>query len=207
MSVGAWREALLALLPPSSAINRAADGVLARVLEACGAAMRGVEQRALSLVAQFDPLQADELLEDWERLFPDECGCLNEQVSKDQRRLRVNTRRLMLGDARPEYFRQMAVTLGYPDARIQEFVPFRATSRCTAAINQGGWRYAWRVNTGAATEAVSATATTACTAPLRVWGDPGLLCLLSRYRPAHTIALVGYEDSSGLLSIGTLCDE
>lgn len=136
-SIEAWREALLALLPPSSMINRQPGGVLVRVLEACGASMRAIERLAVSLVAQFDPLLADELLEDWERLYdlPDEC--LDAPVGKEQRRQRVNMRRLMLGGASPEYFRQMVIGLGYPDARIDEFRPFRANSKCTAAINQG----------------------------------------------------------------------
>ena len=43
--------------------------------EAFGASMRAVERLAVSLVAQFDPLLADELLDDWEQLYdlPDEC--------------------------------------------------------------------------------------------------------------------------------------
>jgi len=194
-SIEAWREALLALLPPSSMINRQPGGVLVRVLEAFGSSMRAVERLAMSLVAQFDPLLADEVLEDWEQLYdlPDEC--LDTPVGKEQRRQRVNMRRLMLGGATPEYFRQMVIGLGYPDARIDEFRPFRATSKCTAAINQGGWRFAFRVNVVASANIVQATATSKCTAPLRAWGDPGLLCLLSRYKPAHTVVLVGYVDS------------
>nr|WP_277402176.1 putative phage tail protein [Achromobacter insuavis] len=183
------------MLPPSAMLNRQPGGVLVRVLEACGASMRAIERLAVSLVAQFDPLLADELLEDWERLYdlPDEC--LDAPVGKEQRRQRVNMRRLMLGGARPEYFRQMVIGLGYPDARIDEFRPFRATSKCTAAINQGGWRFAFRVNVVASANIVQATAISKCTAPLRAWGDPGLLCLLSRYKPAHTVVLVGYVDS------------
>lgn len=195
MSVDAWREALIALLPPSSAINRQPGGVLVRVLEACGATFREVERRVLSLVAQFDPLQADELLDDWERLYalPDEC--LDDPVNDEQRRQRVNMRRLMLGGASPEYFRQMVIAMGYPDCRIEEFRPFRATSKCTDALNQGGWRFAWRVSVVASANVVTATATMKCTDALRSWGDPGLLCLLSRYKPAHTVVLVGYVDS------------
>ena len=96
-SVEAWREALLALLPPGAMFNRQPGGVLVRVLEAFGASMRAVERLAVSLVAQFDPLLADELLDDWEQLYdlPDEC--LNAPVGKEQRRQRVNMRRLMLG--------------------------------------------------------------------------------------------------------------
>lgn len=175
--------------------NRQPGGVLVRVLEAFGASMRAVERLAVSLVAQFDPLLADELLDDWEQLYdlPDEC--LNAPVGKEQRRQRVNMRRLMLGGSSPEYFRQMVIGLGYPDARIDEFRPFRATSKCTAAINQGGWRFARRVNVVASANVVQATANSKCTAPLRAWGDPGLHCLLSRYKPAHTVVLVGYVDS------------
>lgn len=195
MSLHAWREALIGLLPPGAALNRQQGSVLARVLEAIGACLREAERRTLSLVAQFDPTVADELLEDWERLYalPDEC--LDPPAGDEQRRQRVNMRRLMLGDAKPEYFRQMVISLGYPDARVEEFRPFRANSKCTAAINQGGWRYAFRINVVAAANVVSATANSSCTAALRTWGDPGLLCLLSRYRPAHAVVLVGYVDS------------
>ncbi|MFY2646329.1 hypothetical protein ACOTDF_32610, partial [Achromobacter insuavis] len=63
-SIEAWREALLALLPPGGMLNRQPGGVLVRLMEACGASMRAVERLAVSLVAQFDPLLADELLED-----------------------------------------------------------------------------------------------------------------------------------------------
>ena len=77
-------------------------------------------------------------------------------------------RRLMLGGASPEYFRQMVIGLGYPDARIDEFRPFRANSKCTAAINQG---LALWVNVVASANIVQATATSKCTAPLRAWGD------------------------------------
>ena len=164
-------------------INRQPGGVLVRVLEACGADAR---DRAAGGVAGGppDPLLADELLEDWERLYdlPDEC--LDAPVGKEQRRQRVNMRRLMLGGASPEYFRQMVIGLGYPDARIDEFRPFRANSKCTAAINQG-LALAFRVNVVASANIVQATATSKCTAPLRAWGDPGLLCLLTLQARAH----------------------
>ena len=63
--------------------NRQPGGVLVRVLEAFGASMRAVERLAVSLVAQFDPLLADELLDDWEQLYdlPDEC--LNAPVGRN----------------------------------------------------------------------------------------------------------------------------
>lgn len=192
LNAASWRDGLLALLPPSQALNTQPEGVLYRVLEALGAGLSRAQLRAMALVAQFDPLQADELLGDWERLYGLPDDCLLSSTELGARRRYVEFKRLQVGGASRAYFVSLLAQLGFAGASITEYRPMRATSACNSAINQGGWRHAWRVNLDSSANMLRSTTRSGCNVALRAWGDPGVQCLLRRYAPAHTVVRVGY---------------
>jgi uncharacterized protein YmfQ (DUF2313 family) len=90
------------------------------------------------------------------------------------------------------FFIGLLEALGYSGCTVIEYTPMKANSKCNAALNQGGWRYAWRINVPQAADVKTMKVNGRCNEPLASWGDPGLMCLLAKYKPAHTILYISY---------------
>jgi uncharacterized protein YmfQ (DUF2313 family) len=63
------------------------------------------------------------------------------------------------------------------------------------AAEPGGWRYAWRVHVPASSTAKRFNAVSRANEPLTRFGDPGLACILAKYKPAHTVLYIGYGET------------
>jgi uncharacterized protein YmfQ (DUF2313 family) len=109
-----------------------------------------------------------------------------------ERRSRVVQKLAFQGGQSAAFFIDLLDSLGYPGCTVTEYRPMRANSGCNAALNQGGWRYAWRINVPAAANVKVMKANGRCDESLAVWGDSGLQCLLSRYKPAHSVLYISY---------------
>lgn len=181
------------LLPHGPAWSRDQGSFPMRLLGAWSQEFIRIEQRVDRLLEEADPRTTSEMLPDWERNFGLPDGCLDPAASPDERRRRLHQKVVWKGGQSKKFFIDMAAALGYPGATITEFRPFRANSKCNAALNQNGWRYAWRLNVPVNTTVRVMNAGSPCNSPLRKWGDAGLLCILSAYKPAHTILFVAYE--------------
>jgi|GEM_PF-2742733 len=112
-----------------------------------------------------------------------------------ERRGRLLQKVAFQGGQSRQYFIDFLAALGYPGATITEYKPFKANSKCNAPLNQGGWRYAWRVNVPASAASKRFNAVSRCYEPLTTFGDPGLACLLAKYKPAHTILYIAYGEA------------
>lgn len=187
-----YLQQLLGLLPGGPAWPRDAEAVTTRMLDAIAAELTRVDDRVDNLLDEADPRTTTELIGEWEALFGLPDPCLTPATSIAERRARLVQRMVFQGGQSAAFFVGLLNAMGYPAVTITEFRPFRANSKCNAALNQGGWRYAWRVNVPAEADVWRMKANSRCNEPLAAWGDPGIYCLLAQYKPAHTILYIGY---------------
>lgn len=180
------------LLPAGPAWPQEGDSPTARVFPPTAAAMAELHARAEQLIEEADARTTSELLVDWERVVGLPDPCLSPPGSVAEQRRRVVQRLTYQGGQSVAFFISLLEALGYPGSTVTEFRPMRVTSKCNAALNQGGWRYGWRVNVPGSTDVRVMTVRGRCNDPLASFGNPGLLCLLSVHKPAHTHLFVGY---------------
>lgn len=189
-----YQRLLLQLLPEGPVWPRDLDTVIATVLGAVADSLLRVDRRAADVLDEIDPRQTRELLTDWERNFGLPDGCLSAAPASDERRRRLHQKVAWQGGQSRAFFIGLLDALGYPGCSIAEYRPFRANSSCNAALNQGGWRHAWRVNVPLDVDQKIMTCTSVCNAALAKWGDPGLMCVLAKHKPAHTALYISYGD-------------
>jgi uncharacterized protein YmfQ (DUF2313 family) len=187
-----YQRLLLQLLPEGPVWPRDLDTVIAMVLGAVADSLVRVDRRAADVLGEIDPRQTRELLVDWERNFGLPDGCLSVAPSVDERRRRLHQKVAWQGGQSRAFFVGLLDALGYPGCTVTEYRPFRANSACNAALNQGGWRHAWRINVPAVADVKTMTCASSCNSALAAWGDPGLMCVLARHKPAHTVPNISY---------------
>lgn len=195
VTVAHYRQQLVRLLPQGPAWPQEDGDLAVRVLEALAKSYLSVHNDVDQIPEEADPRTTTLLLDDWERAFGLPDPCLTAPVSIADRRARLAQKVSWTGGQSRAFFIGLLETLGYPGCAITEFRPFRANSKCNAALNQGGWRYAWRVNVPVAANVRVMKANSRCNEPLASWGDPGLQCLLAQYKPAQTILYISYGAS------------
>lgn len=191
-SADAYTQQLYQLLPQGPAWPIEGDNASARALPPVGAALQSMHARAEQLIDEADARTTSELLDDFERVVGLPDPCLDPPQSTAERRRRVVQRLTYQGGQSAAFFIGLLNALGYAGASVTEYRPFRASSKCNAPLNQGGWRYGWTVNVPAGVNVQVMTCVGRCTDPLASWGDPGIECLLAAHKPAHTRLLVGY---------------
>lgn len=184
----------LRLLPTGPAWPKEGDSSSVRLFEPTGTALAEFHARVEQLIEEVDPRTTSELLDDWDRVVGLPDPCLDPPTSTAERRRRVVQRLTYQGGQSAAFFVGLLAVLGFPGATVTEFRPMRCTSKCNAPINQGGWRFGWRVTVPAATVTKVLTTIGRCNEPLASWGNPGLECLVAAHKPAHTRLLVAYED-------------
>ncbi|APW38958.1 hypothetical protein RD110_18555 [Rhodoferax koreense] len=187
-----YAQQQLGLLPIGPAWPVEGDNASVRIFDPTATALQALHQRAEQLLEEADARTASELLDDWERVVGLPDPCLDPPGSTAERRRRVVQRLTYQGGQSAAFFIGFLAALGYAGATVDVFRPMRANSKCNAAINQGGWRFGWRVNVPAAANKKVMTVRGRCSDPLASWGDPGLECLLAIHKPAHTRLFVGY---------------
>lgn len=189
-----YRGMLQALLPQGAAWPRDDDAVLTKLLHAEADELARVDQRMWDLLREADPRLTSEMLVDWERNYGLPDACMPVGATPDERRARLVQKVVWRGGLSIPYFQGLLESLGYGAATIDTFVPFRANSPCDQALNQNGWRYAWRVNVPGDLTIKPMTCSSPCDSAIRRWGDSTLNCILAMYKPAGTILFVAYGD-------------
>ncbi|SNS05419.1 Uncharacterized protein YmfQ in lambdoid prophage, DUF2313 family [Humidesulfovibrio mexicanus] len=186
---------LLALQPPGPALPSSPDSIWGALLRAEADELARVDGRADGLMAESDPRTSAELLPDWERVcgLPGVCGASAQTVAA--RRAAVHAQLVELGGQRPADYVTLAATLGYPDARVEEFRPFRVgQSGAGDGLYDGDWRHCFRLRVQAGLVRRFTVGQSAAGEPLATWGDELLECVVSDRAPAHAIAQVAYGE-------------
>jgi uncharacterized protein YmfQ (DUF2313 family) len=175
-----YARQLSQLLPRGYVWTRDPHSRLYKLLLAVGDGLSRVHTSAQMLLREFDPRQADELIDNWETDtgLPDECT--GPATGLDARRGAVMAKRLADGGASLPFFTELAAGLGYT-IDIEEFGAFTTGSGCDEALNNDLWQHTWRVNVMMATDAV-------------ITDDEKhvLECVIGRAAPGHTEVRFAY---------------
>lgn len=195
LSANDYLEQLQGLLPTGAAWPTEPTTALTKLLTGLAQELARVDARADNMLEESDPRTAYETLLDWEvdAGLPDQCWILYGGTSVESRRAALLMRITSRGGQSVSYFIGLAALLGYPNASITEYLPMTCSSNCNAYLNTAtaGWAYAWTMKLPTSRITVM-TCGSACSDPLRDWGDDILECVIQRYRPAHTTVLFSY---------------
>ncbi|MGA0569656.1 YmfQ family protein [Variovorax sp. VNK109] len=190
-----WLAALQALLPPGDALTREPGANLTRLLGAVAELFGLTHEQLEDLRAQSsDPLQASEMLEDWERLLglPDDC-MVGVPLSLLERRSIALQRLTEVGGQSRAYFIDLAARFGEPGCTITEFRPMNCNDDCNDALYSEADRFFWRVNVPhPAANARPMNCNDDCNDALQYYTPSLIECPITERKPAHTNVLFAY---------------
>jgi uncharacterized protein YmfQ (DUF2313 family) len=184
-------DAIPALLPPVAYDVRGLG--VRREAGAIAAVLTSAESGAQTVLREQQPDRAVVGLEDWERNYalPDSCsGGVSQTL--EQRRTALRQRIAGRGDLSRGFMIALAATIGYAGATIDEFGPTTCAHPCDSPVLGFEWIGVWRMNLAQATSITETTCEGASDAPLRVFGNTQLECVINRRKPAHTLVMFGY---------------
>lgn len=187
----AYRQQLIALLPPSGLWADGDGSDLVQLLDAMAAELARIDARASVLMDESDPCTAYELLADWERVCGLPSPCMAGQAQTlTGRRDAVQTRLAGRGGQSRAYFIELASVLGYT-ITITEFERHTVGSGVDQGLCGEAWRFAWQVNAPAATVR-TADVRSGVDEALRSWGNALLECAINNDKPAQSVVLYAY---------------
>jgi uncharacterized protein YmfQ (DUF2313 family) len=195
-----YLHALLALLPVGQAWPRSLQSVLVRCCRGLTNIWGYVDGRAADLLEiETDPRTTVELLPDWERNFglPDEC--LPDATSIAERQKMLVLKMTWQGGQSRAYFEYLMDWLGF-DITINEYAPFMAgvsqvgdtrplgESKFRWYIGPQEIRFWWSISiNNVSLMWFRASQSRAGVDPhLRIGVPEDLVCLINRWKPAHT---------------------
>jgi uncharacterized protein YmfQ (DUF2313 family) len=189
---GDYQNQLTSLLPKGPAWHADTGSVLAQLLAAWSTELARIDNRLNDLINEADPRSTYELLLDYERIFglPADCMAGIEQTIQ-QRYAALLTQMTTIGGQSRAYFIALALAAGYV-ITITEFTPFTVGSTVADILYGSDWQFAWQINaalTGAVTYFLT---TSSVNDALSTFGNTQLECLISRFKPAHTIPIFSY---------------
>lgn len=184
---------LLKLLLPPESIDPNGSAISAELL-AEGNALDLAMASADQLLDEADPRTTATLLTDWERVYglPEACTVASGIVQSGQeRRAALVAKESMTGGQTRAFFIALAAALGYT-ITITECSPHTTENDSEHPVYDDPYRFVWYVNAPLNTvrEKTTEDDTEMATA---VWGNQLLECTISRYKPAHTLALFAYS--------------
>ena len=135
---------LESLLPTGLAWPRDRRTVRAKLSDALAQEFARVTRRGRELLAERDPREATETLEDWEEFLalPDPCSTPTEDLV--QRRAEAHAKFIARGDPSFAHFKELAAAMGY-DIEIVTGSPFTCQSECDDPLIVGDTVYKWRI--------------------------------------------------------------
>lgn len=148
--------------------------------------------RLSDLIAEIFPCTTTDLLTEWEASLglPDECT--GQLATIAARRQAVCAKFAMRGGQSAEYFTQLCARYDIA-IRVQPYSAFYAdNSRADTPCGEEEWNYVWGVWTPPVTVYPFLADHSTAEDPLQWWSDTVLPCLLVKYKPAHTLALILY---------------
>lgn len=146
----AYYRQLRLLLPPGPAWDVELHPGLDFLLRKGGETLAREDLRAADLLAEADPATVRELVPDWERVMQLPDACMGEAPTFDDRQLAVRRRMLEVGGQSPAYFVELAVSRGYPNARVIEHRAPRFGRSRFGVAHFGTWsaQFMWTLDTG-----------------------------------------------------------
>jgi uncharacterized protein YmfQ (DUF2313 family) len=200
------------LLPWGIAWPRGRRKNLTALLYALAHELACLHARALDLIREADPRTTLEMLPDWERALGLPSQCTGPLATIDERRLAVVTRLTEMGGQSPQYFIDLAASMGF-DVDVIEYGPFQVgQSEVGDALTNGqkpfqvgiskvgealtnnvDWLFTWAILSDDLTTRDFKVGVGTAGDPLRTWGNDLLECVLGNAAPAHTLLLFLYR--------------
>lgn len=190
-----YRRQSQALLPSGPAWPREPDSNLAVLLGALAAELAAVHNRACMLAREANPLTTAEMLGDWETVagLPDDC--MPAGSSTAERRAALIAKLNTIGGQSAAYYVALAAAFGW-EIEVSEYRQFRAgVSVAGESLTNGDWVFAWRVAAETQTVRVFQAGYSVAGDPLASWGNAPLQCLLTRWKPAHTLIIFDFSEN------------
>jgi len=181
----AYREQLLALLPPAVALDRSEGSTLHTLLDAFAQELARSDAAGISLLEEADPRTAYDLLINWENT----CG-LTSSGTLEARRAAVHAKITERGGQSIQYFIDLAAALGFT-VTITEFEVHTVESTVETPLNDEVWRFWFQINAPAETVREFSVNDDVET-PLRSWGNDELEAAINEDKPAHTGVIYAY---------------
>lgn len=188
-----YKRQLLKLLPQGIAWYFEDENNVPKILHAWADECEIIDGAVQAFLEDFFPDTTSAFLADWERVagLPDPCSGLAASVAL--RRKELITKLTSVGGQTPQYFIDLAASLGYT-ITITEFNPFRVgISAAGDALYGEDWQHAWQINGVENEVEYFRTGQNAVGDPLANWGEGKLECLINRLKPAHTIPIFNYS--------------
>lgn len=199
-----YRGLLFSLLPPGMVWPTEPDSNLQRLLAGSAEEFARVDARALELLAEADPRQADALFPEWESSFGLPSDCAPAEQSLADRRVALIGRIVGRGGMRHTDYIDLAEGLGYEGTQIIEHR--EATMELANgvgprgaeigdAMSGEGWLWAWDVLVPSGVVREAEIGASEIGDPLRSWGDQLVECAMHEAAPSWLILNVGYQEA------------
>lgn len=207
-SASDYAAALLALLPTGRVWPKDGASEQAALMRAFAETFVRLDARAQTLLIDAFPGTTLELLPDWEASLglPDPCEGAAQTLQ--QRRYQVIARLAGAAGQSVAYFLGVLSRLGYTDAAIHQFAPFRAdASSADTPVYGEDWWTVWEVVIPDLRVFYFCADISAADEALVTISNDVLICVLEALKPAHTTILYAKPgtldfsdpDQSGLL--------
>lgn len=197
---------LQSLLPKGKIWNRDEDSVLTEFLYGQAEELARVDGRSEDLLRERDSRYTLELLIDHEidLGLPDECSEEGETV--EERRRIVHGKLVSLGQQNPAYFIGLAAAYGYT-ITITEYAPCWCGVAATGDPCGGPETiFYWKVTIAYAGSSIvyflSGSGESGDLLSF-VTGTTSLICILNRYKPAHTTLIFEYDGPAFAVAFGS----
>lgn len=187
---------LRSLLPPGPAWEREFNPGVDELLRAAAEVLAREDLRAGDLLAESDPATVRELVPDWERVMHLPDPCLGDAPKFEDRQLAVRRRLVEVGGQTPAYFVDLAISQGYPSARVVEHRAARFGRARFGSGNFGTWgaQFMWTLETGPRRRLGRRFGAAYFGETFGGNASGALECVIRRAAPAHTIEIIKYGE-------------
>lgn len=187
---------LRALLPPGPAWDKELNPEVDKLLQAAAQELAREDLRAADLLEESFPETVRELIPDWERVMQLPDPCLGDSPKFEDRQLAVRRRLVEVGGQSPAYFVELAISHGYPEARVIEHRAPRFGRSRFGAAHFGTWvaQFMWTLETGPRRRLGRRFGVSYFGE--QFGGNPSgaLECVLRRSAPAHAVEFIKYGE-------------
>jgi uncharacterized protein YmfQ (DUF2313 family) len=183
-----YAAVLRALLPTGRVWPNDPQSVQGRVLAGLAPTFARLDMRAQQLLFDAVPANTVELLPEWEATLGLPDPCEGEQQTLEQRRAQVVAKLVNAGGQSVPYFLGVLAGLGFPNATITQYAPFRAdVSVADMPVYSEAWAYHWTINLPDVRVTWFSADVSAAGEPLLVISDgQPVFCAIDALKPAHT---------------------
>ena len=190
----AYRDALLTLLPRGRVWPKDPGSLQYRTMEGFAPTFERLDARAQTLLIDLFPAFTVELLPEWEASLglPDDCE--GDGQTLEQRLAQVVAKLFEGGGQTIDYYARVLARLGYTNATITEYAPFRVgASPVGLPLLDDDWWFAWNINLPDVRSFYFTAGLSAAGEPLATYTGESVFCVIAAIKPAHTVVTYTFD--------------